>query len=59
MAVSAAWPTANWRSGCTSGLPDRNGNGLRVKDSYIRLQAANIYRELHGDEAVGFEASSG
>ncbi|EEY58481.1 uncharacterized protein PITG_01151 [Phytophthora infestans T30-4] len=36
----------------------RNSKDLRVKDSYIRLQAANIYRELHGNDAIGFEASS-
>ncbi|KAE8970295.1 hypothetical protein PF011_g26473 [Phytophthora fragariae] len=37
----------------------RNGKGLRVKDSYICLQAKNIHRQLHGDAASGFEASSG
>ncbi|EGZ06402.1 hypothetical protein PHYSODRAFT_447909, partial [Phytophthora sojae] len=37
----------------------RNRKGLRVKDSYIRLQARNIHRQLHGEDAVGFEASSG
>lgn len=28
-------------------------------DAYIRLQASNIYRELHGESATGFEASTG
>ncbi|POM72262.1 Hypothetical protein PHPALM_11053 [Phytophthora palmivora] len=33
--------------------------GLRVKDSYIQLQARNIYNEMHGDSANSFTASSG
>ncbi|KAE9347088.1 hypothetical protein PR003_g7099 [Phytophthora rubi] len=37
----------------------RSGKGLRVKVSYIRLQAKNIHRQLHGDDASGFEAASG
>jgi len=38
---------------------DRNAKGLRVKDGYIRLQAQNIYRKLHGSEAPKFDASTG
>ncbi|RLN44975.1 hypothetical protein BBJ28_00005718 [Nothophytophthora sp. Chile5] len=38
---------------------DRNEKGLRVKDAYMRLQALNIYRNLHGDDATGFDASTG
>ncbi|EGZ24999.1 hypothetical protein PHYSODRAFT_486359 [Phytophthora sojae] len=38
---------------------DRNAKGLRVKDSYIRLQAQNIYRKLHGPDAPKFDASTG
>ncbi|ETN17678.1 hypothetical protein PPTG_21674 [Phytophthora nicotianae INRA-310] len=38
---------------------DRNAMGLRVKDAYIRLQAVNIYRDLHGPQASGFDASTG
>ncbi|KAK1946928.1 Tigger transposable element-derived protein 4 [Phytophthora citrophthora] len=37
----------------------RNRKGLRVKDSYIRLQARNIFQQLNGDARTGFEASSG
>ncbi|KAE9050577.1 hypothetical protein PR001_g2244 [Phytophthora rubi] len=37
----------------------RNAKGLRVKDAYIRLQAKNMYREMHDGDATGFEASSG
>ncbi|KAG3168203.1 hypothetical protein C6341_g11429 [Phytophthora cactorum] len=29
---------------------DRNAKGLRVNDSYIRLQAQNIYRKLRGPD---------
>ncbi|KAE9338804.1 hypothetical protein PF008_g11884 [Phytophthora fragariae] len=38
---------------------DRNAKGLRVKDSYIRLQAQNIYRKLHGPDAPKFDSSTG
>jgi hypothetical protein len=37
----------------------RNRKGLWVKYLYIRLQARNIDRELRGDDATEFEASSG
>ncbi|ETO62642.1 hypothetical protein F444_19518 [Phytophthora nicotianae P1976] len=40
-------------------VPTRSQEGLRVKDSYIRLQAKKIYRQLYGADATGFEASSG
>ncbi|KAE8899667.1 hypothetical protein PF005_g29898 [Phytophthora fragariae] len=38
---------------------DRNAKGLRLKDSYIRLHALNIYRKLHGPDAPKFDASTG
>ncbi|KAG2796875.1 hypothetical protein PC112_g22026 [Phytophthora cactorum] len=38
---------------------DRNAKGLRVKDSYIRLQAQTIYRKLRGPDGPKFDASTG
>ncbi|KAG2773157.1 hypothetical protein PC129_g18388 [Phytophthora cactorum] len=38
---------------------DRNAKGLRVKDSYIRLQAQNIYQKLRGPDGPKFDASTG
>ncbi|KAE9110611.1 hypothetical protein PF010_g11104 [Phytophthora fragariae] len=37
---------------------DRNAKGLCVKDSYIRQQAQNIYRKLHGPDAPKFDSST-
>ncbi|KAG2787756.1 hypothetical protein PC116_g9543 [Phytophthora cactorum] len=38
---------------------DRTAKGLRVKDSYIRLQAQNIYRKLRGPDGPKLDASTG
>ncbi|KAG3250212.1 hypothetical protein PI124_g5140 [Phytophthora idaei] len=38
---------------------DRNARVLRVKDTYIRLQAQNIYRKLPGPDGPKFDASTG
>ncbi|OWZ16811.1 hypothetical protein PHMEG_0009341 [Phytophthora megakarya] len=37
----------------------RNSKGIRVMDSYIRLQTKTIYRSLYDDDPEGFRASSG
>ncbi|KAG3233746.1 hypothetical protein PI124_g21186 [Phytophthora idaei] len=38
---------------------DRTAKGLRVKGSYIRLQAKNIYRKLRGPDGPKLDASTG
>ncbi|KAG3195631.1 hypothetical protein PC128_g8308 [Phytophthora cactorum] len=42
-----------------SWILDRNAKGLLVKNSYIRLQAQNIYRKMRGPDGPKFEASTG